>query len=120
MVYATDLQLRVTYWNHAAENVYGWKEKDVLGKSIIEVTGSKFDPKLRENLTRELLEKGSVRTQVEHTTKSGSTIVFDSITTVHKDTNGKPIGFLAVNREITELKQAAETLRRARRCFPSW
>ncbi len=73
----------MTYWNRAAENVYGLKEKDVLGRSILEVTGSKFDPESRENLTRELLEKGSVRTQVEHRTKSGSTIVFDSITTVH-------------------------------------
>ncbi len=117
VVYATDLHLKVTYWNRAAEDVYGLNEADVLGRSILEVTGSKFDPKLRENLTRELLEKGSVRTQVEHRTKSGSIVFFDSITTVHQDTNGNPVGFLALNREITELKQSAETVRLSQKMF---
>ncbi len=117
VIYATDLQLRVTYWNRAAENVYGLKEKDVIGRSILEVTGSKFDPESREELTRELLEKGSVRVQVEHRTKSGSAVVFDSITTIHQDTDGNPIGFLAVNREITELKQSAEVARLSQKLF---
>jgi PAS domain-containing protein len=58
VVYATDLELNVTYWNHSAEKVYGWKEKDVLGRSVIDVTGSKLDSVTREKLKEGLLKKG--------------------------------------------------------------
>ncbi len=32
VIYATDLDLRITNWNSAAEKLYGRKEKDVIGK----------------------------------------------------------------------------------------
>lgn len=117
VAYTTDLQLRITSWNHSAEKTYGRKEKDVLGKSVIEITGSKFDPEMREKLTRELLEKGSVRTQIEHISGSGSKIVFDSITLVNYDPNGNLIGFMSVNRDITELKQAEEELHKSQETY---
>ncbi|RPI72903.1 MAG: PAS domain S-box protein, partial [Desulfobacteraceae bacterium] len=70
VVYAVDPEFRVTAWNHAAEKIYGLKEAEVLGKSVFAVTGSKFDPDRRAQLTRELLDKGSVTAQIEHTTGS--------------------------------------------------
>ena len=43
VVYTTDLQFRLTSWNNAAEIKYGWEEDEVLGKSVFEFVGSKFD-----------------------------------------------------------------------------
>jgi PAS domain S-box-containing protein len=117
VIYATDLQLRVTYWNRAAERVYGLKERDVLGKSIVEVTGSKFDSETREILTMELLEKSSVKARIEHKSNSGISLFFESRTMVHTDKNGIVIGFISINREITDLKQSEEVLRRSHKLF---
>ena len=115
VVYATDLELRLTAWNHAAETIYGWKEEEVLGRTVFEVTGSKVDPEMRSGLTRELLEKGSVTAQIEHTSKSGTPVVFDSVTMVLRDTAGKVNGFVGVNRDITDRKRAEEALRESER-----
>lgn len=39
-VVATDVNGVVLYWNRAAEDLYGWTEAEVLGKSVLEVTPS--------------------------------------------------------------------------------
>jgi len=55
VAYSTDLKFRLTSWNHAAVETYGWREHEVLGKSVFEFVGSKFDPEKRRQLTKELL-----------------------------------------------------------------
>src|SRR4051812_10074198 len=37
-VIATDLQRRITYWNHAAEGVYGWSAEEALGRDLVALT----------------------------------------------------------------------------------
>src|SRR4051812_19522940 len=37
-VIVTDAQGRVTFWNETAEALYGWKQAEVLGRSIMDVT----------------------------------------------------------------------------------
>ncbi|HSD58247.1 MAG TPA: response regulator, partial [Methanotrichaceae archaeon] len=112
VIYSTDEQLRLTSWNHAAEKVYGWKEEEVLGRNVVEVTGSKFDPEMRSRLARVLAETGSVTIGVEHTTRSGKSVIFESKTMSMSNTLGKVVGFVAVNRDITERKRAEEQRQR--------
>ncbi len=113
VIYSTDEQLRLTSWNHEAERVYGWKEEEVLGRNIVEVTGSKFDPEMRSRLAKTLEETESVTAEIEHTTRSGKRVTFESKTMLIRDTGGKVVGFVAVNRDITERKQAEEALQKA-------
>ncbi len=113
VVYSTDEHLRLTSWNQAAELMYGWKQAEVLGKNVIELVGSKFDPKMRERLTQELMEKGSIGTEIEHRTRSGNTIFFDTKTILLRDARGKVTGYVSVNRDITARKQAEEKVQRS-------
>jgi PAS domain S-box-containing protein len=111
VVYATDLQLRMTSWNRAAETLFGWQEKDVLGKSILEVVGPKAAPEYRAVLTRELLDKGPVKARIEHSIGNNDTVVFESLTMLLRDSAGKVIGFVGVNRDVTERDRALDALR---------
>ena len=117
VVYSTDDQLRLVSWNQAAEKVYGWKKEEVLGKNVIEVTGSAFNPEMRARLITELHEKGSVTAEIEHTTRSGKHIIFDSNTMILRDTGGKVVGYIAVNRDITDRKLAEKALRESEERF---
>ncbi len=42
-VVVTDTAGRITLWNHAAEQLYGWAEPEVVGRSILEALGSPDD-----------------------------------------------------------------------------
>jgi PAS domain S-box-containing protein len=111
VVYSTDLQLCITSWNHAAEEAYGWKEKEVLGRNIIEVTCSEFDPEMRAHLARVLAKSGPAASEIEHKTRTGKKIIFESNTILLHGADGNPSGFIIVNRDITERKRAEEELR---------
>jgi len=39
-VIATDLRGRVTYWNRAAEQLYGWTAQEAVGRSVLDLTPS--------------------------------------------------------------------------------
>ena len=41
-VIATTLQGSIVYWNRAALRIYGWREDEVLGRDILEVTPSRI------------------------------------------------------------------------------
>ena len=41
-VISTDNDLKINYWNKGAEILYGWREAEVLGKSVDEVCGTEF------------------------------------------------------------------------------
>jgi len=113
VVYTTDEQLHITFWNHAAEKTFGWKEEEVLGKNFVEVTGWKSDAESRAGLARNMLNGGSVTAEIEHTTKSGKPIIFDSNVMVLRDAGGVVVGFVGVNRDVTERKRVEQDLRDA-------
>jgi PAS domain S-box-containing protein len=106
VVYATDANLTLTFWNHAAEKLYGWKEQEVLGKNIFELVKSKFDPDMRARLSRELLERDSVTAEVEHETRSGRAVQLESTTMLLPGEDGTADGYVSVNHDISERKRA--------------
>jgi len=113
VAYATDVNMRITSWNPAAEKAYGWKAEEVLGKPVLEVTGSKFDTETSDIMARALLEKGSVKAMLEHSSKSGRRLIFDSIIMSKRGPDDKLLGYISVNHDITELKNAQDDLLKA-------
>jgi diguanylate cyclase (GGDEF)-like protein/PAS domain S-box-containing protein len=53
-VIATDLAGVVTYWNGAAERVYGWSAREALGRNIADLTVPRFGQDLGEQIMAQL------------------------------------------------------------------
>ena len=97
---------KISYWNEGAERLYGWASGEVLGRSVHEILRTEFPVPLSEILQTDRWE-GELR----HTTKYGSQITVASRWTTLRDHNGKSVGWLEINTDITARKQAEEAAR---------
>ena len=97
---------KISYWNEGAERLYGWASEEVLGRSVHEILRTEFPVPLSEILQTDRWE-GELR----HTTKYGYQITVASRWTTLRDHNGKSVGWLEINTDITARKRAEEAAR---------
>jgi PAS domain S-box-containing protein len=103
----------VTFWNRAAERLYGWSTEEVIGQPI------SFVPEEKEDEVDELRERmlsGEALSGIEtlRLRKDGSLIeVVLSAAPVY-DRDGQIDRYMAVSADISKRKRAEEALRRER------
>lgn len=100
-VMVTDTDLRILSLNAAAEELYGWTEEEVRGRSSMEVL-----PWLRDDETARLAAEAFQRDgrwngEVVQRCRDGSTVTVRSSSTLLRDSGGTPVGIISVNRPIT-------------------
>lgn len=111
-VIATDDQFRITAWNRAAERIYGWMAGEVMGRDLDEVLKSGLTPKEQEEAQEILKQQSSLRSERLHSRKNVQPLYIEENTIALTDTYGRVTGYVSVNRDVTERKQAEETLKR--------
>ena len=109
-VIATDGNFCITYWNECAERMYGWRAEEVIGRSVTEVLHTEFDHTQREQEVRELMANARAATCGTQAHKNGSRIFFEASTIAVLDDDRKVLGYVSVNRDITERKTAEAAL----------
>jgi PAS domain S-box-containing protein len=111
-VISVDIDSRIQSWNSAAEQIYGWREKEVIGKVADDVLHTRYESEeLANNLTAILLQAGGWRGEVTQKRKDGSDLYVRVSVTVLTDDHGTPIGAVTVNHDITASKAAEDALR---------
>jgi PAS domain S-box-containing protein len=100
----------ITYWNRAAETLYGWKREEAIGK-VPDVLLNTVFPLPREEVQRIYLRDGQWEGELVHTRRDGSEIVVTSRWTLQRDSAGHPFATLETNSDITQRKRAEELLR---------
>lgn len=105
-----DLEGRLTFWNSGAEDLYGWKREDVIGKPIHDILQSRF-PATDAEIEECLAETGSWDGNLTQTTRSGRELIVASRLAVKAGGNA----ILEINRDITAQLQAEDALRKAER-----
>src|SRR6516164_9524961 len=101
-----DLGGSILFWNAGAEQHYGWRREEVLGKDIHAVLRTVF-PASRQDVEVALREKGVWQGNLLQKRKDGS----DVIVACRKTLNRESDGILEVNRDITSQLRAEEALR---------
>ncbi|KAB8335779.1 response regulator [Scytonema tolypothrichoides VB-61278] len=113
-IFVRDLNKRILFWNKAAEQLYGWKATEAIGKNTSELWYEKDIVQFQEALTS-LLKNGSWEGELHQITKFDKEIIVESRwTLVHEfDKQGQSI--LVVNTNITQKKELEAQFFRAQR-----
>jgi diguanylate cyclase (GGDEF)-like protein/PAS domain S-box-containing protein len=99
----------ITYWNRSAEQLYGWKSAEVLGKMPHVLLQTQF-PQSCSNIDQILHQQTNWSGEVTQTRRDETQIIVESHQVLMRDAKGQPKGVLEVNRNITERKQAEKQL----------
>ncbi len=110
-VIASDGNFILTFWNEGAEKIYGWKEKEVLGKSGPDLLQTDFLNVSREEAIRIVAETGSFKAEVRQIHKDGHELFIESSFKIIKDENGNILNYISVNRDLTERRRLEEVIR---------
>jgi PAS domain S-box-containing protein len=115
-IFSTDNAFTIKSWNKAAENIFGWRAEEVIGKastSIFNAIYPTLNGTSREQAIEELMSKGFWRGEVIYHKKDGSPIPVSASASPVRDENGKVVGTVAVVHDITARKKREEVLREA-------
>ncbi len=106
-----DLDFKITSWNMAAEKIFGWNERELLGK-----TPAIFKDQASETVVAlEKVKKGEPVSDFEAVRKRKDSSLVTVSTTYSPilGTEGNVVGISSISRDITERKQMEDALRKA-------
>jgi len=109
-IISTDADFVIKSWNKGAEEIYGWKEEEAIGKFGPELLQTKFETNSSFFFIDNLKKNGYFRGEVTQTTKSGKQIFVQVNSSGLYDTKGNFIGAVAVNRDISGRKMLEKQL----------
>jgi PAS domain S-box-containing protein len=108
-----DLEGGVTFWNRAAERLYGWTADEVMGQPISFVPHAHAG-QLDELRTRMLAGESFEGIETVRLRKDGSLVDVVLSAAPVCDATGAVVRYMAVSADISERKRAQEELRRER------
>ncbi len=109
-VFSRDMDNVITYWNRGAEEVYGWKRCEAVGRVCHDLLATSFPVPLAE-ISETLLRTDRWEGELTHRRRDGTKLAVSSRWSLLRDGQGKPVAILESNTDITERKRAEEALR---------
>ncbi len=114
-IFMTDREGLLTYINPGFTRLYGYKAEEVVGEVTPRVLKSgEMNPEDYVHFWQTLLNKKVVRGELINKTKDGRLIHVTGSANPILDTEGQIIGFLAIQRDISERVRMEEAERTAR------
>ncbi len=105
-----DMGDRIIFWNHGAEERYGWMRKEAYGKVSHKLLKADFSEPLRE-IFGKLFQNGHWEGEVTHTRRDGEKIIVLSRWELQKNENNEPTGYMEINTDITKRKKMEKAIK---------
>lgn len=119
-IIGTDLAGQITYWNPFAEQIYGWKAADVLGRNVVEITvSSENEERAREHLAA-VIAGGTWAGEFEVRCKDGHLIGALVTLSLVTDEAGRANGIVGISQDLRGLREAEGALRRSEEQFQAF
>ncbi|MBW1909753.1 MAG: PAS domain S-box protein [Deltaproteobacteria bacterium] len=105
MIISVDNDRRIVEFNRAAEENFGYRKEEVLGKHVSMLYKDPGDGEIRSKKAR---DSGEMVSEITNVRKDGSTFPAFLSATVLKNTAGEVIGVMGISRDMTDRKRAEE------------
>ena len=109
-IVASDEKYALRVWNSAAERIYGWKAEEVLGKNGLEILQTRFSEADPAEMRRRIAAAGQYLGEATQLCQDGSRVPVEVASLTLRDSTGKITGYVSLNRDITQRKQAEQKL----------
>jgi PAS domain S-box-containing protein len=107
-----DLNDVITYWNRGAEELYGWTKEQAIGQVAHRLLRTVF-PVPFEQIIAQLMRTGRWEGELKQERRDRTTVVVSTRWALQRGGSGDSIGVLVATNDITDRKQAEDTLRRS-------
>lgn len=115
-IFLTDSRGRIVYWNHGAEQLYGWTCEEAYGEDAHALLSTYF-PVSRGAIRQALAETGSWQGELIHRTRDGRAVQVLSRWRWRESGRRHAGTILETDTDITDQKAAAEALEQSERRF---
>jgi len=114
----TDNKGLITFYNEGAAEIFGHHRSDIIGKPVLDFFVKKKDAKTVKQMLIKSKEGKISDFETQFITREGKTVFVNMSATLIRDEEGKAVGTLGINRDITqriilqrELKESEERYR---------
>lgn len=106
VVFLTDTSGLITYVNQQFTTVYGYDADEVVGRATPRILKShRLSSETYQALWQALTSGGSIRSTHVNRTKSGRLVLMDATSSAIVE-DGRVVGYLAIQRDVTEQREA--------------
>ncbi|MCG8410740.1 MAG: PAS domain S-box protein [Bacteroidales bacterium] len=100
-IIAIDLVGNIIYWNKGAEKIFGYKQNEILGKSLQELYPDKNKQLFFDDI-KKIQESDTIKIEWEGRNKKDQTIWVELTATKFKNNQNKTIGYIGISEDITK------------------
>lgn len=112
-IFITDINGVIEFVNPAFEKIYGFSGQEAIGKTPRILKSGIIPAEIYKQFWETLLSGKPVKGNIKNKTRDGKIIDIEGSSSSIKDEKGKILGFLSINRDITERILAEEALRKS-------
>ena len=100
----------VTAWNAGAERLYGYREDEMIGRSIFPIIPPEPHEALRSAHERTLKGEHVAPFETRRLTRGGRAVDVSACLSAIRDERGRLLGIAAIERDVTSARRAAQAL----------
>ncbi len=116
IIFMTDADGIFTFVNPEFTKQYGYTSEEVIGKATPSILNGDWTQSEYKKFWSRLLKKKTIRQKIQNQRKDGSLVDIEATINAIHDAN-EIIGFIAIEREVTERKKVEDRLRHSEQQF---